>query len=136
MVRTGRRAEWWALALGARDARHGWDRAFEQQLRTGAVLVIHPKTPVSVDGDFSPEPGQAPNPLTSWRTLIGCSASDPGHREHQPKRDTTSGSNGSTQETPPAGGSANSIPPEAWITVGPLPARGHPCSRTALDNMD
>jgi len=63
--------KWWALALGARDARHGWDRAFEQQLRTGAVLVIHPKTPVSVDGDFSPEPGQAPNPLTSWRTLIG-----------------------------------------------------------------
>ena len=34
----------WALALGARDARHGWDRAFEQQLPTGAVLVIHPKT--------------------------------------------------------------------------------------------
>lgn len=62
---------WWALALGARDARHGWDRAFEQQLRTGAVLVIRPKTPVAVEGDFSPEPEQAPSPLTSWRTLIG-----------------------------------------------------------------
>ncbi len=57
--------KWWALALGARDSRHGWDRAFEQQLSTGAVLVIHPKTPVSVDGDFSPESKRAPNPLRS-----------------------------------------------------------------------
>ncbi len=62
----GGELKWWALALGARDARHGWDRAFEQQVKTGAVLVIHPKTPVS-EGDFSSEPAQA----ESWRTLIG-----------------------------------------------------------------
>lgn len=61
--------KWGALALGARDARHGWDRAFEQQVKTGAVLVIHPKTPVCSDDDFSSlsEPMQA----ASWRTLIG-----------------------------------------------------------------
>lgn len=63
----GGELKWWALALGARDARHGWDRAFEQQLQTGAVLVIHPKTPVFSDGDFSSEPAQT----ASWRTLIG-----------------------------------------------------------------
>jgi Family of unknown function (DUF6338) len=59
----------WALALGARDARHGWDRAFEQQLKTGALLVVHPKTPVCSGGDFSSpsEPAQT----ASWRTLIG-----------------------------------------------------------------
>lgn len=59
--------KWWALALGARDARHGWDRTFERQLKTGAVLVIHPRTPVSSDGDFSPESAKT----ASWRTLIG-----------------------------------------------------------------
>jgi chromate transport protein ChrA len=59
--------KWWALALGARDARHGWDRAFEQQLKTGAVLVVHPKTPVFSGGKHSSEPEQA----ASWQTLIG-----------------------------------------------------------------
>ena len=59
--------KWWALALGARDARHGWDRAFEQQLKTGAVLVVHPKTPVISGGDLSLEPEQT----ASWQTLIG-----------------------------------------------------------------
>jgi hypothetical protein len=63
--------KWWALALGARDARHGWDRAFEQQLKTGAVLVIHPKTPVFSDGGFSSEPAQTSETPASWRTLIG-----------------------------------------------------------------
>ena len=63
--------KWWALALGARDARHGWDRAFEQQLNTGAVLIIHPKTPVFSDGDFSSEPAHVPQTAESWRTLIG-----------------------------------------------------------------
>jgi chromate transport protein ChrA len=63
--------KWWALALGARDARHGWDRAFEQQLKTGAVLVIHPKTPVFSDGDVASEPAQTPGAPASWRTLIG-----------------------------------------------------------------
>ncbi|MGC2374037.1 MAG: DUF6338 family protein [Solirubrobacteraceae bacterium] len=63
----GGELKWWAPVLGARDARHGWDRAFEQQLKTGAVLVIHPKTPIFSDGDFSSEPTQT----ASWRTLIG-----------------------------------------------------------------
>jgi chromate transport protein ChrA len=59
--------KWWALALGARDARHGWDRAFEQQLKTGALIVIHPKTPVFSDGEHSSESTHA----ASWQTLIG-----------------------------------------------------------------
>ncbi len=59
--------KWWALALGARDARHGWDRAFEQQLRTGALLVVHPKTPAFSGGD----PSSGPEQTASWRTLIG-----------------------------------------------------------------
>ncbi|HEY7831572.1 MAG TPA: hypothetical protein VIC06_13510 [Solirubrobacteraceae bacterium] len=68
--------KWWALALGARDARHGWDRALEQQLKTGAVLVIHPKTPTFDQTNVSTEsaPMQTPTAstlLTSWRTLIG-----------------------------------------------------------------
>jgi hypothetical protein len=63
----GGELKWWALALGARDARHGWDRAFEQQLKTGAVLVVHPKTPVIAGGDLSLEPELA----ASWQTLIG-----------------------------------------------------------------
>ena len=63
----GGELKWWALALGARDARHGWDRAFEQQLKTGAVLVVHPKTPVIAGGEHSLEPELA----ASWRTLIG-----------------------------------------------------------------
>jgi hypothetical protein len=68
--------KWWALALGARDARHGWDRAFGEQLETGSVLVIHPKTPVVEDAGASAElsqsqPSVAPTPPPSWRTLIG-----------------------------------------------------------------
>lgn len=63
--------KWWALALGARDGRHGWDRAFEQQLKTGAVVVIHPKTPVSSDGDLLSGPKRASEAPASWRTLIG-----------------------------------------------------------------
>jgi hypothetical protein len=68
--------KWWALALGARDARHGWDRAFEQQLKTGAVLVIHPKTPAVESAGAPPEPPQAratgaPMSPSSWQTLIG-----------------------------------------------------------------
>jgi hypothetical protein len=68
--------KWWALALGARDARHGWDRAFEEQLKTGAVLVIHPKTPPIEDAVASADPQQAqartaPTSSPSWRTLIG-----------------------------------------------------------------
>jgi hypothetical protein len=63
----GGELKWWALALGARDARHGWDRAFEQQLKTGAVLVVHPKTPVIAGGEHSLEPELG----ASWQTLIG-----------------------------------------------------------------
>jgi chromate transport protein ChrA len=31
--------KWWALALGARDARHGWDRAFESLLAVSGSRV-------------------------------------------------------------------------------------------------
>jgi hypothetical protein len=55
---------WWALAMGARDARHAWDRAFEQHLTRGALVVVHPKIPpsdTSALGDW----------LGQWRTLVG-----------------------------------------------------------------
>ncbi len=74
--------KWWALALGARDARHGWDRAFEQQLKTGALVNGHRVLPTGghrfspVAAMFSPHwwPPVLPGGVGVSRGLDGAKA--------------------------------------------------------------